>query len=430
MGCPLLPGRRIRTRPPRLLSCRVSRSSNWRTSRSIRSTARRCYTQKVTEAPSSVTIVTADEIKRYGYRTLADILRSVRGFYVTYDRNYSYLGVRGFSRPGDYNARILLLVDGHRLNDNIFGAALIGTEFPLDIDLIERVEIIRGPSSSLYGTSAFFAVINVISETLRYHEGPGGRGIARQSSTREKAGSPSAANSIAASSPRVSLDVRKRRRASGSSFRSSTARRPTTALRKTRTRTGSAKFFGRVDVRRTSRCKALYGAREKAIPTASFGTVFNDPRSQTIERQGFVDLQYDRTIANTGRSARGSMTTGTATTGTTYSTIQKRDVPSWSSTRISRVATGGARSSNSTGSCSSGHTLAVGSEYRNNFRQDQFNYDQEPFLEYLDDRRTSTNWALYVQDEIALHRTLILNVGPASRSLRHVRRHDESHGPG
>ena len=56
--------------------------------------------QPVTEAPSSVTIVTSDQIARYGYRTLADILRSVRGFYVSNDRNYSYLGVRGFARPG------------------------------------------------------------------------------------------------------------------------------------------------------------------------------------------------------------------------------------------------------------------------------------------------------------------------------------------
>ena len=74
--------------------------------------------QPVTEAPSSVTIVTADEIARYGYRTLADILRSVRGFYVSNDRNYSYLGVRGFARPGDYNTRVLLLLNGHRVNDN------------------------------------------------------------------------------------------------------------------------------------------------------------------------------------------------------------------------------------------------------------------------------------------------------------------------
>jgi len=106
------------------------------------------YKQKVTDVPASITIVTAEEIRRYGYRTLADILRSVPGFYVTGDRNYSYLGERGFGRPGDYNSRVLLLVDGHRTNDNLFDQALIGTEFPVDVDLIERVEVIRGPNSS------------------------------------------------------------------------------------------------------------------------------------------------------------------------------------------------------------------------------------------------------------------------------------------
>ena len=63
------------------------------------------YEQKTTEAPSSVTVITSDEIRKYGYRSLADILKSVRGFYVTNDRNYSYVGVRGFGRPSDYNSR-------------------------------------------------------------------------------------------------------------------------------------------------------------------------------------------------------------------------------------------------------------------------------------------------------------------------------------
>jgi outer membrane receptor for ferrienterochelin and colicin len=70
------------------------------------------FLQKASEAPSSITIVTADEIQRYGYRNINDVLRSLPGFYISNDRNYSYIGVRGFSRPGDYNSRVLMLVDG------------------------------------------------------------------------------------------------------------------------------------------------------------------------------------------------------------------------------------------------------------------------------------------------------------------------------
>ena len=115
------------------------------------------------EAPASVSFITAQEIQRYGYRTLADILRSVRGMYVTNDRNFSYIGTRGFGKPGDYNSRILLLINGHRVNDNIFGQAEIGAEFGLDPATFERVEVIHGPASSIYGDSAFFAVVNVIT---------------------------------------------------------------------------------------------------------------------------------------------------------------------------------------------------------------------------------------------------------------------------
>jgi len=121
------------------------------------------HEQKVTEAPSAVSIVTQDDIQKFGYRTLADVLRSARGFFVTYDRSYSYIGVRGINRPGDFGGRVLITVDGHRLNEPLYDSAFNGNDFPLDVDLIDRVEIIRGAGSSLYGNNAFFAVINVVT---------------------------------------------------------------------------------------------------------------------------------------------------------------------------------------------------------------------------------------------------------------------------
>jgi len=129
------------------------------------------YEQKVTAAPSAVSIITAAEIRKYGYRTLADILRSQRGFYTSYDRQTEFLGVRGFGRPGDFNSRILLLIDGSRSNNNIFDTAAIGNDFILDVALIERIEVVRGPGSSLYGSNAFFAVINVITRRGRDLQG-------------------------------------------------------------------------------------------------------------------------------------------------------------------------------------------------------------------------------------------------------------------
>jgi len=108
------------------------------------------YDQKVTEAPARISIVTAREIQRYGYRTLADILNSLPGFYITYDRNYGYTGARGFSLPGDYSTKFLQLVDGHRMNDNIYDSMYIDRSFVVDVDLIDRVEVVQDPSSSLY----------------------------------------------------------------------------------------------------------------------------------------------------------------------------------------------------------------------------------------------------------------------------------------
>ena len=76
-----------------------------------------------------MTVITGKEIQQYGYRTLADVLEAVRGFYITYDRYDSYVGVRGFGLLGDWNSRILLLIDGHRINDDILGQAFAAGNF-------------------------------------------------------------------------------------------------------------------------------------------------------------------------------------------------------------------------------------------------------------------------------------------------------------
>ena len=122
------------------------------------------HQQEIKRAPGDITVVTADEIERYGWRTLGEIINHVRGFYVTYDHTYQEAGTAGFSIPGDWSTRILVLVDGHNMTENIFGAASFFYEdFAVDMTLVDRIEIVRGASSSLYGSNGLLATINIIT---------------------------------------------------------------------------------------------------------------------------------------------------------------------------------------------------------------------------------------------------------------------------
>ena len=145
------------------------------------------YQQTISEAASSVTIITAEDIQRHGYRTLPEALAATRGFYLSYDRNYSFLGARGFSRPSDYNNRILVLVDGNAINEGVFGGAPVGTDLGVPLSSLERIEIVRGPGSALYGTGAMFAVVNLVTRSADTQ--PGARGALRGGSHGARGGS-------------------------------------------------------------------------------------------------------------------------------------------------------------------------------------------------------------------------------------------------
>lgn len=120
------------------------------------------FTQSTPEAASSIATITADDIKFFGYRTLGEALNSQRGMYISDDKNYTYVGSRGFSRPTDYNNRIVTMIDGHIINEVVYGSSFMDNSLGINLDNVERIEIIRGPGASVYGSGAMLNIINII----------------------------------------------------------------------------------------------------------------------------------------------------------------------------------------------------------------------------------------------------------------------------
>lgn len=367
------------------------------------------FEQKVTEAPASISIVTASEIKMYGYRTLADIIRSVRSFGVTDDRNYSYIGVRGFGRPGDYNTRVLLLVDGQRINDSLYDTAPIGADFPVDVDLIERVEFIRGPSSSLYGANAFFGVINVITKRGRDLKG------------------------VELSSEVASFDSYKTRASYGNRFSNGVEVLGSGTYF---TSGGQDLFYKEYNSPATNRGVAEgcdyeryssfftkmvyhdfsmsggYNSREKGIPTGAFNTEFNDSRTKTVDEKAFWNLTYDHRFDNQlAVMARASYSHYEYRGDYMYNLSAPGDPPNLYMNKDLALEEALGAEFQVSKKLFDKHQLIAGVEYRNNFMQNQKNYDDDPYLKYLDDKRNSANYGIYVQDEYQILRTLRLSAG-------------------
>jgi outer membrane receptor for ferrienterochelin and colicins len=362
------------------------------------------HMQSASDAPASVTVVTADDIRRYGYRTLADILQSVRGFYVTYDRDYSFVGVRGFGRLGDWNSRILVLIDGHRINDNVLGNAMLGTEFLVDVDMIERIEIVRGPSSSLYGAQAFFAVINVITR-----KAPELKGL-ELAFTAASFGTYQGRASYGAEYKGVGLQL------SGTFYNSQ----------------GPTLFFPVFDSPATNNgitsdtdfesfqhilatlsyhgftLQGLYSSRDKGVPTGYYESLFNDPQTLNLDSHEYVSLSYQHSIDDWQLSARSSydqahlfgpvaLATGVPSAPADLNTYSFREKWWDGEVQLSRTIF-------------DKHKLTFGAEVTDNLRQDQGDYDAASNT-FTADPRSSNIWALYAQDEFAITSKLALSAG-------------------
>ncbi len=255
------------------------------------------------DAPASVTVIEGDELRAFGYLTLAEALRSVRGLYTSNDRDYESLGVRGFSTPGTYNNRVLVLFDGHVTNDVALGQGFIGRDFAPELADVERIEIVRGPGSVLYGSAAFFAVVNVVHKTPppgSHAEVGGALGTFGEDTGYAQASTAGAAGSLTLHASGM--------RASGEPVFVSPA--------------AAGLFSG--DARDVDLENALHAdlrgklgddltllasinRRRKDIPTAPFNTIFGQQGTWTRDLRGFAELSYSHTMTSgLGVDARAS----------------------------------------------------------------------------------------------------------------------------
>jgi iron complex outermembrane receptor protein len=361
--------------------------------------------QKISEAPSSVSVITAEDIRQRGYRTLTDVLQSVPGMTVSYDRNYNYANIRGLGNPGDLNTRLLILIDGRRLNDVVYDQGAIGTEFPIDLALIDRVEFVPGPGSAIYGSSAFFGVVNVITKSgaamrgatvgagrfsgagrearVAYGSGtPGGTELLLGASAYDSKGHdlyfPEYDDAASNHGVAVGLDYDRYHR-----------------------------FFAKLSTGELV-AEAYFGSRKKGIPTASYGQQFNDPRPWTVDEYAGAALSWRRSVSET-LDLFASVSVARYRYWSVNVTEPESQGPTRSIDTAESLSSGAEVRAIS--SALSGHKIIAGAEYTRDSKRQMANFDLDPYLLNLDVAHPKRQSAVYLQDEMRLGQNVILNTG-------------------
>lgn len=356
------------------------------------------HQQPVTKAPSSVDIITAEQIKRYGWRTVAAMLGSLPGFLNTYDRAYNHIGVRGFAPPGDYNTRILVLIDGHRVNENLQDYAGLGQDFLVDVENIERVEVVRGPASSLYGSSAVFAVVNVI--TQRGRDLKGAKLAGEMASYDTHRGQVSIGDKFSNGMEAL---------ISASFYHSDgheSLNFPGVGTSHNLDDEQVERLFGKTAWGDFT-LSGSFMQRKKFIPTGTTSTIFNDPAINYRDRRAYADLNYhhyfEHDIDLTGRLFWDSYAFND---DLPYRSGNQRilNIDQWHGQWF-----GGELLLSHTFFDS--HHLTLGSEFRRNYLQRMDNYDASPAQVWADNSLNSSIYSVFLQDEWTIFEQLRLNAG-------------------
>ena len=115
------------------------------------------------EAPAVVTVVTREDIHRYGYRNVGEVLSHCLGFFAVDDHIQPNVGVRGvMGGLGAESGGIKVMIDGRSVAYRSTSGNWLGAEL-IPLESVKQIEIIRGPASALYGADAFLGVVNIIT---------------------------------------------------------------------------------------------------------------------------------------------------------------------------------------------------------------------------------------------------------------------------
>ena len=351
------------------------------------------FAQDAAAAPAAVTVLTAGDIRANGWRTLAEVLNGVRGVYLRNDRTYSYLGVRGFGRPGDYSSRLLVLIDGMRVNDNIYGSAGVGREFPFDIALIERVEFVPGPGSALYGSNAVLGVVNIVTKSAASLIG--GAVVVETGSDGSRQLGLTAG--LEFGSARLVLAAKAEARPGRDQyFPEFDAPATNFGVAPDADREIDRKLYAKW-TRGDLTVAALVSERRKQIPTGSFDTAFPSRQTVAADRFGFFDVQYQQTLDSVGQFfLRGTLAqydfTGNYDYGPADGLLHSRARGRWAAVEGRWQFDGWQR-----------QRVVLGLEVQRNLQQRQGAALDGPNGGVLaDTATTSQRWGLFVNDEIAL----------------------------